>query len=112
MSAARLARNQQRQYPPTTHPFHGHCFYDAVEQRFTRSDETSTSSAERYIVDFCTRRARLVVEVDGECHAERRRADAWRGRALRALGYRVLRISAQLLMQDLLTAVALVRAAL
>ena len=68
--------------------------------------------AGRFIVDFCAPRARLVVEVDGECHAVRRCADARRDAALNALGYRVLRISAQLVMQDLLAAVALVRAAL
>ena len=50
--------------------------------------------AGQYIVDFCAPRARLVNEVDGECHAERRCADARRDAALRALGYRVLRILA------------------
>jgi len=63
-------------------------------------------------VDFCAPSVRLVVEVDGECHAERRAADARRDAELRALGFRVLRISAQLVMLDLRAAVALVRAAL
>lgn len=54
----------------------------------------------------------LVVEVDGECHAERVGADARRDAALRALGYRVVRIEAALVMRDLPAAVALIRAAL
>jgi very-short-patch-repair endonuclease len=47
----------------------------------------------RYIVDFACTRARLVVEVDGGCHAGRQRKDAARDRALAALGWRVLRIA-------------------
>jgi len=66
----------------------------------------------RYIVDFCAPRVRLVVEVDGECHAARRAADARRDAALRCAGYRVLRLEAQLVMQSLSEAVALVRSAL
>ncbi len=68
--------------------------------------------AGRFIVDFCAPRVRLVVEVDGSCHAQRRRADARRDAALRGHGYRVLRLEAELVMRDLLAAVALVRAAL
>jgi len=40
----------------------------------------------RFIVDFCAPSVRLVVEVDGECHLERRAADARRDAALRARG--------------------------
>jgi very-short-patch-repair endonuclease len=66
----------------------------------------------RFIVDFCAPRVRLVVEVDGECHAERRAADTRRDAALSLAGYRVVRIHAGLVMSDLGAAVALVRAAL
>ena len=66
----------------------------------------------QYIVDFCAPSVRLVVEVDGACHADRRTADARRDAALRAAGYRVVRIEAQLVMQSLSQAIALVRAAL
>jgi len=66
----------------------------------------------RYIVDFCAPSVRLVVEVDGACHAARRAADARRDAALRAAGYRVLRLEAQLVMRSLREVVALVRAAL
>ncbi len=50
-----------------------------------------------YIVDFCAPCERLVVEVDGGIHA---------------LGYRVVRVSAELVERDVALAVALVRAAL
>ncbi len=65
-----------------------------------------------FIVDFYAPSVRLVVEVDGGCHTVRRAADAHRDRALRAAGYRVLRIDAQLVMRSLSDAVARVRAAL
>ena len=45
-----------------------------------------------HIVDFACTKVRLVVEVDGECHAERGRHDAQRDRALEALGWSVVRV--------------------
>ena len=45
-----------------------------------------------HIVDFACTKVRLVVEVDGECHAGRGRHDAQRGRALEQLGWSVLRV--------------------
>ena len=66
----------------------------------------------RYIVDFAAPAARLVVEVDGGYHARRLRADARRDRALGKLGWRVLRLPAELVQHRLEDAVATVRAAL
>jgi very-short-patch-repair endonuclease len=66
----------------------------------------------RYIADFVAPSARLVVEVDGPLHVGRHRADARRDRMLRRLGYRVLRLSAQLVMREPEVAVARVREAL
>jgi very-short-patch-repair endonuclease len=56
---------------------------------------------ERYVVDFAASAARLVVEVDGGCHARRRCADERRDRELGRLGWRVLRLPAALVMRDL-----------
>jgi very-short-patch-repair endonuclease len=53
-----------------------------------------------------------VVEVDGGCHAERRQADRRRDAVLEALGWRVVRVDAEMVMRDVAAAVALVRAAL
>jgi very-short-patch-repair endonuclease len=66
----------------------------------------------RFIADFVAPAARLIVEVDGAYHTRRRPADARRDRVLRRLGYRVLRLEAELVERDLEQAVARVRAAL
>ena len=65
-----------------------------------------------FIGDFVAPVARLVVEVDGEWHARRRSADARRDRKLARLGYRVVRLDAELVLGNLPEAVARVRAAL
>ena len=44
-----------------------------------------------FIVDFCSRRARLIVEADGGQHGEQEEADAERTAFLEARGYTVLR---------------------
>ena len=61
-----------------------------------------------YIVDFFAPAARLVLEVDGPHHIARRAADARRDAALAALGLRVLRIPAKLVVTALPVAVELV----
>ncbi|MBK8939736.1 MAG: DUF559 domain-containing protein [Polyangiaceae bacterium] len=66
----------------------------------------------RYIVDFLAPRAKLVVEVDGEVHAQRVAADARRDRDLARMGYRVLRLPRALVQQRVAEAVAQVAAAL
>jgi very-short-patch-repair endonuclease len=54
------------------------------------------------IVDFCALAARLVVEVDGGYHGSvtRQRADARRDRRLQKAGFRVLRLSAELVIHQ------------
>jgi len=66
----------------------------------------------RYIADFAVPSVRVVIEVDGACHARRRVADARRDRELGRRGWRVLRLPAALVAQDLGEAIARVRAAL
>jgi very-short-patch-repair endonuclease len=65
-----------------------------------------------YIVDFLAPGVRLIVEVDGGYHCQRRKADAHRERWLRRQGYRVVRVEAELVMRDLALAVASVLRAL
>ena len=65
-----------------------------------------------FIADFAAPQAKLVVEVDGRCHEHRRTADARRDRKLARLGYRVLRLDAQLVLKQLPVALACVRNAL
>jgi very-short-patch-repair endonuclease len=54
----------------------------------------------------------LAVEIDGGVHKARVQKDARRDRELRELGYRVLRLPAELVETDVARAVELVRAAL
>ena len=65
-----------------------------------------------FIADFVAPSARLVVEVDGGSHSGRERADARRDAKLRRLGYRVLRVEAELVMKQLPVALQRVREAL
>ena len=53
-----------------------------------------------------------MIEVDGGHHAEQARADARRDAVLARAGYRVLRVPAVLVMQDIEAAVSRVQAAL
>jgi very-short-patch-repair endonuclease len=64
---------------------------------------------ERYIVDFAAPAVRLVVEVDGGYHAQRVRADARRDSVLAGLGWRLLRVPADLVEREIERAVELVR---
>jgi len=65
----------------------------------------------RFVVDFVAPAERVIVEVDGGHHARRRAADARRDRALARMGYRVLRLPAELVEKQLGEALARVRAA-
>ncbi|HYP97388.1 MAG TPA: DUF559 domain-containing protein [Polyangiaceae bacterium] len=64
-----------------------------------------------FIADFYAPSLRLIVEVDGGYHARRASADARRDRKLARAGYRVLRIEAAQVMQELPEAIAKIAAA-
>jgi very-short-patch-repair endonuclease len=66
----------------------------------------------KFVADFLAAEAHLIVEVDGTCHQRRRSADARRDAKLARLGYRVLRLPAALVMEQLPVAVGRVREAL
>ena len=65
-----------------------------------------------FIADFCAPSVNLIVEVDGAIHGRKRGSDARRDRKLQRAGFRIVRVSARLVLSDLAAAVALVRAAL
>ena len=65
-----------------------------------------------FIVDFLAPSARLVVEIDGGYHAQRCSADARRDEKLRRAGFRVLRLDAALVTENLQEAVGSVARAL
>lgn len=66
----------------------------------------------RYIADFYAPEVRLVVEVDGAWHSQRRAADARRDEKLRRADYRVVRLEAELVRHALPVALERIRAAL
>ena len=65
-----------------------------------------------FIADFVAPARRVIVEVDGGWHSRRHAADARRDRKLARLGYRVVRLDAELVLGNLPEAIARVRAAL
>ncbi len=67
---------------------------------------------DRFVVDFLAPAVKLVVEVDGGYHRQRMAADARRTRVLERLGYRVLRLDAELVRRQLPLAVEAIRSAL
>lgn len=63
-----------------------------------------------HVVDFLASKAKLIVEVDGDCyHDKRTTADAARERKLVRAGYTVVRVPASLVERDLSRAVEVVR---
>ena len=65
-----------------------------------------------HIADFAAPGVKLVIEVDGGSHIGRVTVDARKDRALVRLGYRVLRLPAELVLGQLPVAVECVRLAL
>jgi leucyl-tRNA synthetase len=66
----------------------------------------------KYIADFLAPAGRLIVEVDDRSHELKLTADARRDRNLARLGYRVLRLPAELVRRNPAEAVARIVAAL
>src|SRR5688500_17792451 len=58
-------------------------------------------SIQNYIVDFMCKELRLVIEVDGYSHNFKTEDDVNRDKALKTLGFTVLRFSDNEVMQDL-----------
>jgi very-short-patch-repair endonuclease len=69
---------------------------------------------DRYIVDLLAPAVKLIVEVDGPYHSRSRfrAADARRDRRLQRLGYRVLRLSDEMVVKRLPEALGLIREAI
>ena len=66
----------------------------------------------QFIADFFAPSLGLIVEVDGAYHARRQGRDARRDLKLCRCGFRVVRVSAELVLSDRAAAVALILAAL
>lgn len=59
--------------------------------RFENRQFTRQTVIAPYIVDFASKAARLIIEVDGDTHSAQDRYDAQRTEFLESLGYRVIR---------------------
>jgi very-short-patch-repair endonuclease len=84
-----LARQLRRVMTPAERKLWWHL----REARFSNTHFRRQATIGRYIVDFCCHTCRLVIEIDGGSHAQRRQviADARRTAFLNARGYCVLR---------------------
>jgi very-short-patch-repair endonuclease len=67
---------------------------------------------DRFIVDFCSLRERLIVEVDGGVHDAQQERDAERDTRLRAVGFRVMRFRNERVFENLPAVLAEIREAL
>ena len=65
-----------------------------------------------FVVDFYNSSCRLIVEVDGLIHATQKELDHQRQALLESLGLRFVRIPAEMVENDLMEALGLIRAAL
>ena len=108
--AARLARNarEMRGAPTTT---------EALLWQVLRGSRLGVGFRRqlvigKHIVDFAAPSVRLVVEVDGGYHVGRAKADARRDRQLGEVGWRVVRLPAEVVAHDIEQAIAVVAAAL
>jgi very-short-patch-repair endonuclease len=54
-----------------------------------------------YIVDFCGREVKLIVELDGSSHEDKLESDTIRSRCLTDQGYQVLRVTNRDVIEDL-----------
>jgi very-short-patch-repair endonuclease len=80
--------------------------------RFESCERAHAPRSARFIADFLAPAQRLVLEIDGGYHGQRRRADSRRDAVLARGGYRVLRLDEALVVLNLEAAVTLVRGAL
>jgi very-short-patch-repair endonuclease len=79
---------------------------------FRRQVVLGEAEGKLFVVDFLAPKARLVVEVDGGAHSNRAARDERRDAALSRLGYRVLRLPAELVERRIEEAVRRVQDAL
>jgi len=80
---------------------------DQLEVTFRRQHAVGN-----YIPDFCSPKARLIIELDGSQHLEQGEYDEERTKYLQALGYKVIRFWNHDLMKDIDSAILAIRHAM
>ena len=73
----------------------------ASGDRFENQQFTRQSIVSPYIVDFASKAARVIVEIDGDTHSAEDRYDARRTTYLESLGYRVIRFTNHKVLENL-----------
>jgi very-short-patch-repair endonuclease len=86
-----LARAREMRTSPT--PPEARLWYHLRAKRFEATKFRFQTVLGRYIVDFTSRTAMLVIEVDGDTHVEQEAYDARRTAFLETEGLRVLRFT-------------------
>ncbi|HBR81013.1 MAG: Valine-tRNA ligase [Candidatus Uhrbacteria bacterium GW2011_GWE2_45_35] len=81
---------------------------EAILWQYLRRKETGEKivrqyGIENYVVDFCRRSKKLIIEIDGEIHNEKDVAenDKLRTQDLENLGYKIIRFTNQEVLNDL-----------
>jgi very-short-patch-repair endonuclease len=112
-SSFQPARYARAQYAPRAHGFEEALWQALRGNALGVAFNRQVPLGNRYIADFYAPSVRLVVEVDGGVHRGSGAADRHRDEWLqRHGGYRVVHVSAALVLRDLVAAAALVRCAL
>ncbi len=75
--------------------------WDALRNKKIGSKFRQQHVVDRFIVDFCSIKEALIVEVDGEIHNFQKEADAERASILESCGYKVIRFNNQEILKEL-----------
>ncbi len=108
-SDGQVGRSNIRIHPPAL-ILSAKYFFRRVEL-FTRCSRFASGAREGANPDFLAPAAKLIVEVDGSSHVGRGAADTRRDRKLARLGYRVVRVPAEEVLQLLPVVLETVRVA-
>jgi hypothetical protein len=86
-------KQRARQMRATPTPAEQKLWLALRANRFENQQFTRQTIIAPYIVDFASRAARLIIEIDGDTHSAQDRYDARRTEFLESLGYHVIRFA-------------------
>jgi very-short-patch-repair endonuclease len=86
-------KQRARQMRATPTPAEQKLWLALRANRFENQQFTRQTIIAPYIVDFASKAARLIIEIDGDTHSAQHRYDARRTEFLESLGYHVIRFA-------------------
>lgn len=86
-------KQRARQMRATPTPAEQKLWLALRANRFENQQFTRQTIIAPYIVDFASKAARLIIEIDGDTHSAQDRYDARRTEFLESLGYHVIRFA-------------------